>query len=99
VDVVRSTIQGQCMAELVYEVSFKGTASPTLAAAFSGCDVRAEDGVTTVRSGVSDQAGLHGLIAQINALHLELLEVRLVAEPGGDDDTWVPAPGHHAEPG
>jgi len=77
------------MAALVYELSFKGTASHTLAAAFAGCDVAADHGVTTVRSGVPDQAGLQGLIARINALGLELLEVHLVAEPTGDDETWV----------
>jgi hypothetical protein len=77
------------VAELVYELSFKGAASHTLAAAFAGCDVAAEHGVTTVRSGVPDQAGLQGLIARISALGLELLEVHLVAEPAGDDDAWV----------
>jgi hypothetical protein len=45
-----------------------------------------------VRSGVPDQAGLQGLISRIGALGLELLEVHLVAEPVGDDDTWVRDP-------
>ncbi|HKA85572.1 MAG TPA: hypothetical protein VKD21_16995 [Acidimicrobiales bacterium] len=77
------------MAELVYELSFKGNASHTLTAAFAGCDIAFGHGVTTVRSGVPDQAGLHGLIARIHALGLELLEVHLVAEPAGDDVAWV----------
>jgi hypothetical protein len=80
------------VAELVYELSFRGAASRTLAAAFSGCDVAAEHGVTTVRSGVPDQAGLQGLIARVGALGLELLEVHLVAEPAGDDNTQVRDP-------
>lgn len=80
------------MAELVYELSFKGAASHTLASAFAGCHVAAEHGVTTVRSGVPDQAGLQGLISRIGALGLELLEVHLVAEPVGEDDTWVRDP-------
>lgn len=80
------------MAELVYELSFKGAASRTLAASFAGCDVAAEDGVTTVRSWVPDQAGLQGLIARIGALGLELLEVHLVAEPAGDDGTQLRDP-------
>jgi hypothetical protein len=63
-----------------------------LDAAFAGCEVAADRGVTTVRSGVPDQAGLQGLIARIHALGLELLEVHLVAEPAGDDDPWVRDP-------
>jgi hypothetical protein len=80
------------VAELVYELSFKGAASRTLAAAFAGCDVVTEHGVTRVRSGVPDQAGIHGLIARIGALGLELLEVHLVAEPAGDEKTEVRDP-------
>ncbi|HZA86742.1 MAG TPA: hypothetical protein VE466_07675 [Acidimicrobiales bacterium] len=77
------------MAELIYELSFKGAASETLAAAFEGCDVATHRGVTVVRSEVSDQAALQGLIARINALGLELLDVHLVAEPGDNNDTWA----------
>ena len=68
------------MAELVYELSFKGAASTTLAGAFAGCEVTSDRGLTTVRSAVPDQAALQGLIARINALGLELLDVRLIAD-------------------
>jgi hypothetical protein len=68
------------MAELVYELSFKGAATEMLAGAFAGCDLTTDRGVTTVRSGCVDQAALHGLIARIFGLGLMLLEVRLVAE-------------------
>jgi hypothetical protein len=68
------------MAELVYELSFKGAASESLAGAFEECVVTTDRGVTTVRSAVPDQAALQGLIARIDALGLELLEVRLVAD-------------------
>jgi hypothetical protein len=77
------------MAELIYELSFKGAASETLAAAFEGCHVSTDRGVTVVRSQVPDQAALQGLIARISGLGLELLEVRLVAEPGHDSTTWA----------
>jgi hypothetical protein len=77
------------MAELIYELSFKGAATETLAAAFEGCHVATDRGVTVVRSQVPDQAALQGLIARINALGLELLDVHLVAEPGNDNATWV----------
>jgi hypothetical protein len=80
------------MAELVYELSFKGAASDRLAGAFEGCEVTTDHGVTTVRSEVADQAALQGLIGRINALGLELLDVQLVAESGGDDDSWATEP-------
>src|SRR5258708_32362898 len=77
------------MAQLVYELSFKGVASDTLAGAFEGCDVATHHGITTVRSLVPDQPALHGLINRVHALGLELLDVHLVAEPAGDDDEWA----------
>jgi hypothetical protein len=73
------------MAQLVYELSFKGTASETLAGAFENCTVTCRSGTTVVRSEVPDQAALHGLLARVHALGLELLDVRLIAEPGVDD--------------
>ena len=80
------------MAQLVYELSFQGAASPSLAAAFAGAEVTAEHGVTTVRADVVDQAGLQGLIGRIHALGLVLLEVRLVAETVGEDLAWIDGP-------
>jgi hypothetical protein len=71
------------MAERIYELSFTGVASDTLVAAFEDCDVTTERGVTIVRSTVADQAALHGLIARISALGLELLDVHTVADPSG----------------
>ena len=38
------------MAQLVYELSFKGAASETLAAAFADCVVTVHHGTTTVRT-------------------------------------------------
>jgi hypothetical protein len=79
------------MAELVYELSFKGAASEALAGAFEECVVTTDRGVTTVRSAVPDQAALQGLIARINALGLELLEVRLVAD-SDSSGSWATEP-------
>jgi hypothetical protein len=76
------------MAQLVYELSFKGAASDTLAGAFEDCVVTSRNGTTIVRSEVPDQAALHGLLARVQALGLELLELRLIAEPGVDD-AWA----------
>ena len=76
------------MAHLVYELSFKGAASATLATAFDDCAMSSGSGVTVLRSTVADQAALQGLIARIHALGLELLEIRLAAEPN-DDEAWT----------
>lgn len=71
------------MAEQVYELSFKGAASDTLAGAFEDCDLTVDRGVTIVRAAVPDQAGLQGLIVRVHALGLELLDVHAVTDPGG----------------
>jgi hypothetical protein len=73
------------MAELVYELSFKGAASETLIGAFEGFDVTRRRGITVVRCKLPDQAALQGLLARIHGLGLELLEVGLIAETSGND--------------
>lgn len=67
------------MAPQVYELRFKGAASDTLAAGFEGCDVFRDGDVTTVRALVPDQAALQGMISQVHAFGLDLLEVRIVS--------------------
>jgi hypothetical protein len=58
-----------------YEIRVRGRLSETLLGAFPG--LRAEmQGAETVLAGMlPDQAALHGVLAQIEALGLELLEV------------------------
>jgi hypothetical protein len=71
------------MADLIYEVSFKGVASPTVRAAFADAEVLAGAGVTLVRC---SRSSLSSVIGRIEELGLELVEVRLVADrPGGAD--------------
>jgi hypothetical protein len=79
------------MAELVYELSFKGAASDTLAGAFEGCEITTSHGVTILRRAVPDQAALQELLARVNDLGLELLEVRLVAD-SGSGNSWAIEP-------
>jgi hypothetical protein len=74
------------MAQLVYEFTFKGAASDTLAHAFEGGTVSSAGGVTVLRSAVVDQAALHGIIDRIYGLGLELLEIRRVAEETEQDN-------------
>ncbi len=70
------------MAELRYVVTFKGAASPTVRSAFMNCDVETTSGATLVRCAHAD---LNLVIARIQDLGLELLDVRLLADPGPPD--------------
>ena len=65
------------MAALMYEMSFKGIASPTLRAAFPDCELDDGTGVTLVRCA---QDALGTVIARIEEFGLQLLDLRLVAE-------------------
>ena len=59
-----------------YEIRIRGLLSGMLLDAFPGLRAQTQ-GTETVLSGpVADQAALYGLLAQIEALGLELLEVR-----------------------
>jgi hypothetical protein len=59
-----------------YEIRVRGHLGPSLRRAFA--DIQAErcGGDTMLRGPLPDQSALHGLLAQIEALGLELLEVR-----------------------
>jgi hypothetical protein len=67
------------MADLVYEVSFKGAASNELRAAFDDCELEAGPGTTMLRVG---HDSLQDVLGRIQSFGLELLDVRLVAGPG-----------------
>jgi hypothetical protein len=77
------------MAQLVYELSFKGAASPTLRAAFDDCEVVTGPGTTTLRVAVPDAAGMHGVVERVKDLGLEILELHLIVEPSSDLDDGV----------
>jgi hypothetical protein len=78
------------VAHVVYELSFKGAASDPICSAFSDFEVLRGHGSTTLRGALPDQAALHGAIARIQDLGLELLDVRLVAEAGDTDAVGWP---------
>jgi hypothetical protein len=59
-----------------YQISIRGTLSDRLLAAFPGLRPRTERGETVLEGDLPDQAALHGVLATIEALGLELLEVR-----------------------
>jgi hypothetical protein len=63
-----------------YEIRLRGRLTKSLVAEFEQCSLTAEvEPVETVLHGpVADQAALHGLLRRIEALGLELVEVRRV---------------------
>lgn len=69
------------MAELIYEVCFKGAASAPLRTAFDDCMLRIEPGRTVVRC---SPHLLHVVLDRLQSFGLELLDLRLVAAPEGE---------------
>jgi hypothetical protein len=59
-----------------YVIRVRGVLSATLLTAFPGLRSRTDRNDTVLAGALPDQAALHGLLAQIEALGLELLEVR-----------------------
>jgi hypothetical protein len=60
-----------------YEIRVNGVLDRRWSAWFDGLDVSSDDrGQTTIAGPVVDQAALHGLLAKVRDLGLELLEVR-----------------------
>jgi hypothetical protein len=60
-----------------YEIRVNGVLGHGWSAWFDGLQVTSDDrGQTTIAGPVTDQAALHGLLAKVRDLGLELLEVR-----------------------
>jgi hypothetical protein len=60
-----------------YEIRVNGVLGSGWSAWFDGLEVASDDcGQTTIAGPIADQAALHGLLAKIRDLGLELLEVR-----------------------
>jgi hypothetical protein len=66
-----------------YEVRVRGHLGATMLRAFPALRATTRDGDTLLRGPVADQAALHGVLAQIEALGLELLEVRRLTREQG----------------
>jgi hypothetical protein len=62
-----------------YELRVNGVLDSGWSAWFDGLEIRCDQaGQTTIAGPVTDQAALHGLLARIGDLGLELLEVRRI---------------------
>ena len=61
-----------------YEFRVRGRLGERLLSSFEGFDAEIQPVETILRGSVADQAALHGVLEQIEALGLELVEVRQV---------------------
>jgi hypothetical protein len=59
-----------------YQIRVRGRLGPTICSAFPGLRARADGGDTVLTGVLADQAALYGVLAEAEALGLELLEVR-----------------------
>ena len=66
----------QGMPEATYEIRIKGRVSQALLDSFAGMDSDLEPVETVLHGPIQDQAALHGTIALVRSLGLELVEVR-----------------------
>jgi hypothetical protein len=64
------------MAMVSYEIRVGGHLGETICCAFPDLRARTLDGDTILSGMLADRAALYGVIAQIEALGLELIEVR-----------------------
>jgi hypothetical protein len=59
-----------------YEIVVRGLLSETLLAAFPTLSAEAQGSETVLAGALADQAALYGVLTQIEALAIELIEVR-----------------------
>jgi hypothetical protein len=71
--------------ETLYEIRIRGRVSQTVLDTFDQMESSAERVETILHGPVRDQAELHGLLHRIQALGLELVEVRRLPESDGPD--------------
>ena len=84
----RLTPPGRTIDHVIYEFRVRGHLGQTVLRAFPELRAEASGGDMVLTGAVRDQAGLHGVLAQIESLGLELLEVRRVpTRPTIEEDT------------
>ena len=79
-----------------YRICVRGRVGETLRSAFPALQAQASGGDTVLTGPLPDRAALYGVLAQIEALGLELLEVRRpppVSSPPGPPGRWASSPG------
>ena len=73
-----------------YEIRVRGRLTDSLAAAFEGMRASVEPVETVLHGPVQDQAALYGLLQRIQALGLELVEVRRLPDPPPEEPARPP---------
>jgi hypothetical protein len=61
-----------------YEIRIRGVLGEMLLGAFPGMRAQAQETETVLTGPLADQAALHGVLAEIESLGLELLECRRI---------------------
>jgi hypothetical protein len=64
-----------------YEIRVRGRLGQTICSAFPDLRARPDGGDTVLAGLLADQAALYGVLAEIEALGLELIEVRRITPP------------------
>jgi hypothetical protein len=65
-----------------YQIRIHGRLGQTIRCAFPALEARAEGGDTVLTGVLADQAALYGVLAEAEALGLELIEVRRLPPNG-----------------
>jgi len=65
---------------VIYEIRIRGHLGDGMLRAFDGLQAEKNGQDTVLRGAVVDQSALHGVLAQIEGLGLELLEVRRIPD-------------------
>jgi hypothetical protein len=65
-----------------YQIRIRGQLGRTMRTAFPALDIQAEGEETVLTGALTDQAALYGVLHQIEALGLELLEVHRESPAG-----------------
>jgi hypothetical protein len=79
-----------------YQIRVRGRLGQIIRSAFPALQARVEGGDTVLTGMLADQAALYGVLAEAEALGLELIEVRRLPEQGpsgwAPDCCWPPYP-------
>jgi len=63
-----------------YEIRLRGHLGKLILAAFPALSAEISGPDTVLRGPIRDRAALHGVLAQVESLHLELIELRRLPE-------------------
>ena len=72
------------MARRVYELRVRGPVPPELLEEIGAEDFGEEPPLTILRTGPTDQPGLHGMLQRLRSLGLDLMEVRTAGQEPSD---------------